>query len=92
MTSTAMTAPAACAESGCTAPLRRLLRYAGGTYLSDWCWEHGCRCLVCGGEIDDGEDFCAHHAEALGVRYETDLPEDLSRMLHAPTLLPRVGT
>lgn len=82
--------PTTCAESGCTAPRRQLLRYRGGTYLSDWCWEHGCVCIVCHGEIDDGEDLCEYHSELFGVRYESDLPDVVRQGLLAGTspLLP----
>lgn len=67
--------PTTCTEPGCTAPRRRLLRYRGGSYLSDFCWEHCCRCMVCHGEIDDGEDLCAYHSDLFGVRYVSDLPD-----------------
>jgi hypothetical protein len=77
--------PYACREPGCTEPQRLLLRYRGGVYVSDWCWEHSCTCLVCGGSIDDGEDFCGYHAEALRARYEAELPVAVARALHAQT-------
>jgi len=77
------TTPASgCAEAGCTAPRRVLLRSAGGVYVSDWCWAHAPRCLLCHGEIDDGEDLCEAHAERLGVRYEHELEERVQTAFH----------
>jgi hypothetical protein len=74
-----------CDESGCTAPQRRLLRHSGGAYISDFCWEHSCLCLVCHGAIDDGEDLCAYHSEVLGARYEQDLSEEVRTAILAGT-------
>lgn len=69
--------PGPCSEEGCNEPQRRLIRFSGGAYLSDFCWQHSACCIVCHGAVDDGEDLCEHHAKLLSVRYEQDLSEEV---------------